>query len=330
MLKTVEYSFILRAKTPIAHHVGTDGSTTGMLKASPHALPDGSVREVPDVSGNSMRHGLRESIAIVSLDAMDLLKPGTFENPDAVRLLFNGGSNTGSSNTIKIDDMRAMQSLVPALSLFGGTSSNQIHEGRIEVGSAYLICRETMHELEPWQTEALKDVRIATASEQQITIQHYSRDATDSSMGQYLLSDGAKTELLNRKRKREKATDDGDEMAATESKGGQMPHAAQAVRIGSLWTWSVVAHVFNELEEATLATTVAAFLRRAVVGSGRRVQNGQFVVYAARGFDHMRPAEAAKVLMGADDVLNESQAKLYIDHLKEHSGEILEWLKTHA
>jgi len=330
MLKSIEYSFILRAKTPIAHHQGVEGTVGVLHRATTENPETGEVFDVPDVSGNCMRHGLREAIAITTLDAMGKLEAGTFDRPDSVRLLMNGGSNAGSGNTIKIDDMRAMQTLVPALALLGGTSSNQIHYGRVECGSAYLICEESLHMLETWQKEALGQRPIYSAAEQEVLIQHYSRDGADSPLGEHLLTDEAKSELLNRRKRREKATDDDDEVAASESKSTQMPHAAEAVRAGSLWMWSVVGHVFNDLEEATFSTMVASFMRRAIVGSGRRVGNGHLEVHEARGFNHLRPAEAMRVIRDPNDVLGQQQAEMYLEHVRGHSEEIMGWLKNKA
>lgn len=326
-MKTLEYSFLLKAKSEVAQLRGSEGNA-GILNRIPVELDDGDTAEVPCISGTAMRHGMREAIALVILDAAGLLGPH-FDRPDAVRLLLNGGSNTGAGNTIKLDDMRQLASLVPSVRLFGGTTKNGIQFGHIEVSPAVLVCEERMDELEAWQIEALKDREIKPAESYVSQAHNYSRDGADSLVGRSLLTDSAQVEIDARKRSREQAGEDDDPVAAEASKGGQRPYSSEYIRRGSLFTWSVVGHVDNELDEATLEATLAAFLRNPIVGKSRGTGWGRLGVFAARNFDHLRPAEALRVVTESELTAPERGAYL-LQHLSERKDEVAACLKSLA
>lgn len=324
-MKTLEFSFLLKAKSEVAQLRGTEGNA-GILNRIPIELDDGDTAEVPCISGTAMRHGCREALALVELDAVGLLGRH-FDRPDAIRLLLNGGSNTGSGNTVKLDEMRQLASLVPSVRLFGGSTRNGIQFGHIEVSPAVLVCEERMGELESWQLEALKGREIKPAESYVSQATNYSRDGADSLVGRSLLTDAAQVQIDDRKRKREKAGEDADEVAAEEAKGGQRPYSSEYVRRGSLFTWSVIGHVDNELDEATLEATLAAFLRNPIVGKSRGTGWGRLGVFAARNFDHLRPAEALRVVTESELTAPERGAAL-LRHLNERKDEVAACLKS--
>lgn len=323
-MKTIEYSFILRAATPISHHQGTDGNV-GILHREKIALPNGEHREVPDVSGNAMRNGIRRALADLELDALGLLRQGSFDSADSVRFLYNGGAGSGSEGTIKLDEIRAMHQLIPGTAILGGTSRGAIHEGRLDVEPAILICSESESLLMPWQIEELADVQIKPSSEYEALREEYRHDETAKPRGRFLLTDAALALVNERAAKRERAADAEDEVAAQEARGGMMPHSAEEVIRGSLWTWSVVAHLGTDLEEMTVKAGLSAFLRRAVIGGGKRVGRGRFVVHASRGFDHLRPAEALRA-MSLGELSGPEHEAPFVAHVKKRADEARAWL----
>lgn len=327
-MKSIEYQFILRAESPIVQGQRVEGNTR-LINRTPFVLADGSIRDIPEVTGNAMRSGLRRAMALLTLDTLGLLAPGSFSSPDGVRFLFNGGSGAGSSNTIKLDDVRAMNALIPSSALLGGSSRGMIHFGRLEVSPATLICEETMADLAPWQRERLAELQIRPSVVYETRTQEYQHDETAKPTGRYLLSDEAQRVLTERQQKRERAADSGDEVEADEAKGGMRPYSSQAIMRGALFDWRVVAHVHSELEEATFRAMVSAFLRRAVVGAGRRVGQGRFSVFAAAGFDHLRPAEAVQALAESDVAGAELEAA-FVAHLQSRAEEARTWLLQSA
>lgn len=326
-MKTLQFDFILIAKSQIAHHERNEGNV-GQLKRSACVLPNGEIREIPEVSGNSMRHGLREAMVNLTLDALGLLDGGRhFDAPDMVRFLFNGGAGSGDGNTVKLDDVRAMRQLVPSTGILGGSSRGMIHEGRLEVAPAELLCSERMHEIAQWQSEELasRGFEVKPSVTYETTVTEYRRDVTESVEGQFLLTEAALALVNDRRGKRERASDDDDEAAASESKGGNMPHGSEVVIKGSLWTWSVVARCCTELDELTVRAGLSAFLRRMVVGSGKRVARGRFEIWAARGIDHLKPAEAARA-MTIGELAGVEYEDPYVAHVRERAEEAKTWL----
>ena len=325
-MKSIEAQFILRAASPIVQKQKTAGNV-GILNRTPVVLNDGSIREIAEVTGNAMRNGLRRAAALLILDSLGLLQGKQFDSPDAVRFLFNGGGGSGSDNTLRIDDVRAMNALIPSTALFGGCTKGMIHFGRLEVAPATLICEETLPDLAPWQRDAVGGITIHPSVVYEYRQDNFQHDETVKPLGRFLLTEAAQRKLDERLRKREGASDTGDVVAAEEAKGGMRPYATQAIKRGSLFTWSVVGHVEDEIQEATFHAILSAFLRRPVVGSGRSVGRGRFEVFAVKDFDHLRPAEVMRE-RDPSSVTDPGLEKVFTDYILSRGDEVKEWLRS--
>ncbi|MGH8630893.1 MAG: hypothetical protein ACREU7_09045, partial [Burkholderiales bacterium] len=117
MMERKRLEFILEARSPIAHHQETFGNTAVLMRQKVRQ-PDGSFAAVPIITGDTMRHGLREAGTYCLLDCAGLLGEALTEQ--ALRLLFAGGMVTGSGSVVKLDEYREMVDLVPTLALLGG------------------------------------------------------------------------------------------------------------------------------------------------------------------------------------------------------------------
>src|SRR3970282_2460114 len=95
-----------------------DGDVTGVKTC---ALPilmrkkvrqsDGAIVNVPCITGDTMRHGMRESSSYAMLDAAGVPEGGLTEA--ALRLLFAGGMVTGSEEgAVRLDEYREMCDLI--------------------------------------------------------------------------------------------------------------------------------------------------------------------------------------------------------------------------
>ena len=87
-----DHEFI-EAIEPIAHHPETIGNEAIVMRESVRQ-PDGTFAEVPIVTGDTMRHGLREVGAYAYLDAVWQTRRPAVDR-GVRRLLFNGGMMTG-------------------------------------------------------------------------------------------------------------------------------------------------------------------------------------------------------------------------------------------
>jgi hypothetical protein len=104
-------------------------------------LVDGRPEKVPVYSGNAYRGILRRLAARDYLDRLGIEKV-----PDALYYcLFCGGSLQKGSTQDKLDigGKRKLRAMVPFLSLFGTAYANQIMPGKLNVGMAVPVARET-------------------------------------------------------------------------------------------------------------------------------------------------------------------------------------------
>src|SRR5262245_49528330 len=111
-----EYLFLLRAETPIAHHQEVFGNAAILMRRRTRMF-DGTFSDIPIITGDTMRHGLREAITILQMQLMQIGEHSL--TAPALRLLFNGGmvSGNGGGSSIKLDQYRELIDLVPSLAL---------------------------------------------------------------------------------------------------------------------------------------------------------------------------------------------------------------------
>jgi hypothetical protein len=126
--------------SPLSHNddvtLGTDAKFRRLTM-----LVDGRPEKVPVYSGNACRGILRRLAARDYLDRLGIEKV-----PDALYYcLFCGGALQKGSTQDKLDigGKRKLREMVPFLSLFGTAYANQIMPGKLNVGMAVPVARET-------------------------------------------------------------------------------------------------------------------------------------------------------------------------------------------
>lgn len=128
-------------------HGGEHAGTIGYMRREKVAQPDGTVVDVPIVSGNSLRGILRDHAANVMWQAL-----GCPELPVQVfHLLWSGGSlaKAGSGHVLGARQLAEVRQLIPVVSVFGGSGAGKIIEGKLSVGKLVPICAETAHLMPP-------------------------------------------------------------------------------------------------------------------------------------------------------------------------------------
>lgn len=321
------YEFVIEAKTPIAHHSEVLGNSAVAMRAKKR-LPDGGFASIPIVTGDTMRHGLREAAAYAFLDAAGMLDKGALGEA-ALRLLFSGGTVTGrgDASMIKLDDFAVMTELVPALSLLGGCADNRVIPGQINCDDALLICDETRHLVPDWVTRWC-DERGTTATHR-AHIEEVQRVRMDPLLDPgkvRLLTDGEQAKVRGRLVAHEKASGDGDAVEKDAAKSTMMPRRFETVIAGSWFFWSVQARLMSALEADTFDTMCAAFLARATVGGKRGTGHGQLRALVANEVQVLRPAQIhTEVDLGA---LAVGKGQLFRAHVAERKDRIREFLGT--
>ena len=292
----VRWEFIIEAQEPIAHHSESMGNTAIAMRQKTR-LADGSFVSVPIITGDTIRHQLREAASYALLDAA-----GMIDNPSlgesALRLLFNGGMITGSQDTaVKLDQFRELVELCPHLALLGGCAQNRSVPGRLSVSSAELICDETAHRMPEWVIEYLRDAKAALASAREHVeeVQRVRMDASLDPGKTKLLSDGG-IDVRNRLLASEHGKEVGDAVLAQDNKSTMMPRRFETLVAGSLFYWKLECDTFNALDRDTFHTMVGAFLQNARVGGKRATGHGRVRVVVGKQIQWRRPREVPKGL----------------------------------
>lgn len=300
MMENKRYEFVIEANQPIAHHAETIGNQAIVMREDIRQK-GGGFAAVPIVTGDTMRHGLREAAAYAFLDAAGMLESPSLSEA-ALRLLFAGGMVTGKGDagTISLDVYREMTELIPSLKLLGGCTSSRVVPGQLIVDPALLICAETEHVIaksSPWvlewmkaNGEGLESCRAHIAEETRVRM-----DPTLVPEKRLLMSGDAQVGVNARLTSGETAHDAADPLAKEQAKSSMLPRTAEVVKRGSLFWWSFEARVYSPLEVDTLHVMASAFLANMRVGGKRATGHGGMVPVAWRGVtmpELSRPSEA--------------------------------------
>lgn len=275
--------------------------------------PFGRWAHVPIVTGDSMRHGIREAASYQLLDAIGLLGAHTLTE-SMLRFLFAGGMISGKRGpSIKLDDYRTMVDLIPHLGLMGGCAQNRMVPGRLWVDDAVLICSETRHILPEWVTDWMFEHRQGYDS-----CRSHIEEATRVRMDPSL--DPAKRRLLReeevarveaRLTSRETAGEEEDDEGKAESKSSMMPRTHECVTAGSLFYWSVTGHGYSDLDWDVYQSCIQQFCKHIRIGGKRGTGHGQLSALVTY------PPGAMATTSG----------ELLARHISERSDQIRDWLR---
>ncbi len=130
------------ALDPIHHGAGTSGNTQ-ILRVQEIVLEDGSPARVPFISGNSVKHLIRDGAVRFALEAMQV--PDGALSKHVVDLLFSGGKLTKASGAVRLARAREIAELFPALSLCGYAAGNYMAASKLRVDHLHLLCVENQY-----------------------------------------------------------------------------------------------------------------------------------------------------------------------------------------
>ena len=136
---------VITTQTPLSH-IGEVSGNVSNLKTLKLLDFEGNPRSVFAYSGNALRNGLLRRVGV----AAALTELGLQINPDTHHTMFAGGRiDAGTASDMELD--KKIRVLMPWLSVLGtakpakvfGSKDAQMVQGRINVGSAYLLCYES-------------------------------------------------------------------------------------------------------------------------------------------------------------------------------------------
>lgn len=317
---------IVRAREPIAHGKETIGNMQIANRAKV-CLPNGRSELVPIISGNSIRHGLREAGTDALRDAAGL-RGGLTEA--ALQVLYNGGTMRGTAkDSISIEESRELEELVPHLALLGGCVGNRIVEGKTESGYGWLICRETVHILPQWVADWITEqgVQISSAREHVEVVQNVRFDPTLSPKHRQLLSPEALASVEQRLLVSDTASARGDAKLKRKAKSSMMPFSFETIIAGSLFYWRFVARTDTDIERDALFVSLAAFFAHGKVGGKRGTGHGGIEPVFVRGHEAIVSAQTR----GDELAIAGKQTHAAWERFKAHVGErvdrIERWLR---
>lgn len=321
-MKTTRIEFILRAEQPIAHHEESFGNSAVCMRRKIRQ-DDGTFQRVPIITGDTMRHGMREASTLAMLDAAGMLDEPRLSTP-ALRLLFSGGMVTGASGgSVKLGDYREMIDLVPPLALLGGCAQNRVIPGRLYVDDATLICAETLHMMPTWVGEYLEESKTQCASHRahMEEVQRVRMDPTLVPARRALLAAGDADAVERRLAASEQAGEDDDAIAKDAAKSSMLPRRFERIAQGSIFYWSVTCTTQDALQEDTLWTMVGAFLSLAHVGGKKGTGHGKIKAIHAREATLLRASEST-----AFDLATMRKGEIFRAHMAERKDALRTFL----
>jgi hypothetical protein len=270
--------------------MGTSGNEAIINRES--VLFDGSVRQVPVLSGNAIRHRM-----IREPGALHLIKTCELEgklNLDQANFLFNGGNLTESSPTENIAKIGEMQELIPLIRLLGGSLRNQVIGGSLIAGRGILVCeenRETIEKMLPDNFE-LPEIRLRSCED---FIDQY----------QYTRGDA---------RKRKDANLIVDEV---DSDGTNlMIYSGQSVITGAMFYHQFILQNVSTLEIGALLNSLYEWDEAgATIGGSARIGHGKLQTYFLIEVDLGNKKKEPKELITA-----------YKKHCEKNKEKISDWL----
>ncbi|WP_166345058.1 hypothetical protein [Phytoactinopolyspora limicola] len=129
----------LTLTSPLHHGSGSAGNTS-LLRTQDIVLPDGRQAAVPFVSGNSLRHQLRDALAWHTVATL-AVEPGSLSKA-AVDLLWSGGAITSTGSQVDLAMARRVEETYPALGLLGYAAQSDMTAGTLRVSNLHLVCAE--------------------------------------------------------------------------------------------------------------------------------------------------------------------------------------------
>lgn len=305
---------IATALEPIHHGAGAKGNMQ-LLRVQDIILPNGDSARVPFISGNSLKHMIREAGGRFALDAMGV-EDGTLTKA-VTDLLFSGGALTKVGSSINLERGRKLEALFPLLGLCGYSAGNVMTQSKVRVDNMHLACAENAWRMPIPLAELPPAIKSAGALRgQEFGTRH------ESSRRPYVAKVLTESEHLRLQ-----------ELADKKEKGdsAQMIYDFQIVKPGSIFWGAFHLDDISEMEQAALKSALGAACEgRAADGGylfrvGAKASSGYGLVSMQLSGSLREPVAAPEYDESVDLVMlgdSASDVVKYTVHLREHSEEI--------
>jgi len=318
-MHTYVFEGLMTALTSISH-IGESHGVNSRLRREKVVQIDGTVEEVPVISGNALRGILRDRgmyHMLISLGYGVNQKTGAVSGLSlaAFYFLFSGGALTKSTRGLDIDEARKWRGLIPLVALFGGAMGNQIMPGKVKIGKAIPVCIETAHIIPERFVNSAQSIWDLCQEEA------YTRrdDEKNEHLRQLIAPEVRGLLEADSRSKREKSGTNEDVAGETGQKQ-QMRYYVETLAAGTQLFWDITLDDVSDLEFEAFCVTLAEFGRFPYIGGKSGVGHGKIKI----NFDRWINIDPRITPAGSE--LDIPLGTRYQTHLQEHGEEIREAL----
>lgn len=312
----------MTALSSISHNGGQIYGINAKLRREKFVQCDGSVEEVPVLSGNGMRGLLRDR---GMLHMCRTLGYGVDDEAGQVRglslqafyFLFSGGTlSSDGGKSFDLAKARELRALIPLVGVFGGAVGNLIMPGKLKMGKAIPLCSETTHLLpERFASQQSiwsflqEEMYVRKDDEKHELLRTVIEPATRARIEAAKVEKSAKTKAA-------KTALDTVEAVGEPGAAQQMQYYVETFAAGTPFYLKIVLDDVTEVEFEAFLITLVEFSRRPYVGGKSAVGLGEVSLECADWFriDSRLQAEQAALTAPA--------GAAYLNHLTENAGRI--------
>lgn len=327
--QTGRLELLATALEPVVHGAGTVGNVSKQRLQTIINPQTGEESSIPFISGNSIKHMIREHGARFALRAMQV--PDGALSKAVIDLLFSGGSLTKSGASVNLRESRQLCELFPIVGICGYGAGNAMMASKIAVDHWHLVCEENAWRMpEPLRALPTASKRSGLFRDEEFKVRH---DALrDPHIARMLLPE--KLEEIDARKAVKLKKGQAGEAPEKDRDSAQMIAEFQVVRPGAQFWGCVTFRDLSPLELAALTSALsdacegtmdADFVYR--VGAQTRGGMGRVKV-SFKG--SLRADVRAPEWTESDSALparpgGEGKDALsgYVEHLQQHRAEIL-------
>lgn len=264
---------IITALSSISHNGGQSFGTTAKLRREKFVQPDGSVEDVPVISGNGIRGRLRDLGMQHMCQALGYGLDGTGLTLSAFHFLFSGGSLTSiGGKALHVDQAKRIRTIIPLVGVFGGAMGNAILPGILKCGKAIPICLETRHLL----PDAVSGTATNSIWDYLQEEMYTRRDDSKNDRLRAVLDEP--TRLLLAADDSAKAAKATDEPVGATGQSQQMMYRTEVFAAGTRFHWRVVLDDPTDTEMGAFLACLAQFAKMPYIGGKSNIGIGEVSV----------------------------------------------------
>lgn len=326
-MRTEWYAGVVTALSSISHigpDTGAGQGVTSYLRREKFVQPDGTVEEVPVISGNGMRGLLRDRGMWHMCGALGYgVSEETGEvagmSLPAFHFLFSGGTLTKTEGRgLDIAVARRIKETIPLVGLFGGAVGNQIMEGKLKVGKMIPICQETAHLLPEWCRPERPQSHYEFAQQEAFT----RKDDEKNERLRQIIAPEARALLESGRQEKAAKKAAGDVVDAEAGQHQQMRYYVETLAAGTPLFWEIALEDVTDVEYDAFWTCMAMFAQSPYIGGKSGTGHGKVRVNFREWMCIDPNRYTTEAMPGAP------MGARYQEHLRDRGGDIRELLAS--